>query len=82
MEVRTEFFPLFYRIENESFSRIAFKYFLTNFQGVENKTCLHPAETPMVSKQRSMICVDKFESICYRECLKIQVCSNLTKRNI
>ena len=82
MEVRTEFFPLFYRIENESFSRIAFKYFLTNFQGVKNKTCLHPAETPMASNQRSMICINKFESICYREYLKIQICSNLTKRNI
>lgn len=56
MEVRTEFFPLFYRIENESFSRIAFKYFLTNFQVVrKNKTCLHPAETPMLSNQRSML---------------------------
>ena len=61
MEVRTEFFPLFYRKENESFSRIAFKYFLTNFQGVKNKTCLHPAETPMVSKQRYMICAGAYQ---------------------
>ena len=46
MEVRTEFFPLFYRIENESFSRIAFKYFLTNFQGVKKKNMFTSGRDP------------------------------------
>lgn len=47
MEVRTEFFTLFYRIENESFSRIAFKYFLTNFQGVKKKKNVYIRQRPL-----------------------------------
>ena len=46
MEVRTELFPLFYRIENESFSRIAFKYFLTNFLRSEKQNMFTSGKNP------------------------------------